>query len=343
MLQHRAQERRHRHLRTHFLVAARRAQDDRGPGAQAVVDRVVGGDVAGVQRDHHVQAGGRVVAHVAGVEAQAIELVALGGGVAQVHQRLAQLHAGDLGATALADQPVMHREGQVALAAAEVVHPHRLGRIAPAQAGVGQRRGEHLDETVDLAPLARHRRDQPVLRVGHAQVVPERALQRQQAMLLAVVLLGVRVRGGVRALVVGGRAGAAHPQQAAVAAALGLDGELRLLGAGVQVRVLEGTGGDQAVQQRRHLGQRVVLGDVAGGVAPDQLQVRLAAQHHRAGQHLLEIGLGAAVAAQRQAHQLARGQRGLDQAEEALARGGLRCGLRRGAGNQVGEHGADCR
>lgn len=237
----------------------------------------------------------------------------------------------------------MHREGQVALAAAEVVHPHRLGRIALAQTGVGQRRGEHLDEAVDLAPLARHRRDQPVLRVGHAQVVPERALQRQQAMLLAVVLLGVRVGGGVRALVVGGRAGAAHPQQAAVAAALGLDGELRLLGAGVQVRVLEGTGGDQAVQQRRHLGQRVVLGDVAGGVAPDQLQVRLAAQHHRAGQHLLEIGLGAAVAAQRQAHQLARGQRGLDQAEEALARGRLRGGLRRGAGNQVGEHGADCR
>ena len=74
-----------------------------------------------------------------------------------------------------------------------------------------------------------------------------------------------------------------------------------------------------------------------------RVTTQLAAQHHRAGQHLLEIGLGAAVAAQRQAHQLARGQRGLDQAEESLARGRLRCGLRRGAGNQVGEHGADCR
>ena len=43
-----------RELRPELLVAARRADEDRGAGAQAEVDRVVGRGVAGVQGDHHV-------------------------------------------------------------------------------------------------------------------------------------------------------------------------------------------------------------------------------------------------------------------------------------------------
>ena len=94
------------------------------------------------------------------------------GVVAQPHHVVAPFDAEHLGHGAGAPpQVVVDGEGEIALAGAEVGHAHRRRAL--------QRRGvegvrEDLDELVDLPPLARHRRDQPVRRVGDAEGDEER-------------------------------------------------------------------------------------------------------------------------------------------------------------------------
>ena len=109
-------------LRAQLLVAARRATMIAGAGAHAEVDRVVGRGVAGVQRDHHVDAPRRVPAHVALLEAQAGACRARRRRRCRDATRSARSSTPvDFGATAEASaQVVVHGEGQVALAGAEV-------------------------------------------------------------------------------------------------------------------------------------------------------------------------------------------------------------------------------
>ncbi|MOA27242.1 hypothetical protein D3C78_1481040 [compost metagenome] len=47
---------------------------------------------------------------------------------------------------------------------------------------------EHFDELVDLLPLARHRRDQFMLLVGHPQVGEKRPAQVKKTVFFTVVL-----------------------------------------------------------------------------------------------------------------------------------------------------------
>ena len=102
-------------------------------GAQAEVERVVGRRVAGVQGDHDVDRFGREAAQVALHEAQALASRSLGGAVAQLDQVGAQLDAGDLRRHAeAAAQVLVHGEGEVALAAAEVDDAQRASPARPA-------------------------------------------------------------------------------------------------------------------------------------------------------------------------------------------------------------------
>ena len=323
MLQHRPQQGRSLHLRADLLVAAGRAHDDRRAGTQPEMDGVVGGGVAGMQRDHHVQPCGRVAAHVALVELQAGQPVPGGDPVAQRDHVLAQFDAGDVRLPALANQPLVHRKGQIALARAEVGHMN-IG--ARGQRAALQGRAHHLDEFVDLLPLARHRRHQLALAlhvVGHAQVGPVRPVQRQMALLFLVV----RGRHG-------GRPGGGEPAHAQAGLALAAEGQLDLLGAGLQMGVLERLA-QQGGDVRQALVQRVVLRHVLGRVAPQERQLALAAQQHLAHRQPLRCFLRADVAGQQQLDEAAIGLRHLQQTGEALQGIGLGGGRRV---DQVAEH-----
>ena len=158
VLQHRGQQRRALQLRPDLFVATRRADDQGSARADAQVDGMVGGGVAGVQRNHDICRRRRALVQVAEFELQAGQAQPFGCAIAQLHQVGPQLDAGDVGLAAQGVSQVMvHREREIALAAAEVGDLNaRLGL---------QRRGQHgmvedLDELVDLLELARHRRHQ---------------------------------------------------------------------------------------------------------------------------------------------------------------------------------------
>jgi len=150
---------------------------------------------------------------------------------------------------------------------------------------------EHFDKLVDLLPLARHRRDQRLPGVGHAQVGEERPAQVEEAMLLTVMLGRWRLAQLLRL---------APEQRAFVLLAVF---QLGFVGQRQQVRVLE-----RARQQRgnrRHaVGQRQVLGDVAGLVAVDEGQARLLLDRHCLDDQPLQLGFVTDVFGQ---HQLDKG------------------------------------
>ncbi len=126
VLQHRLEQHRALDLQTNLFVAARRAHDDRRAGADAGVDRVIGGDVAGMQGDHHVQFARRDAAHIPAFEHQPRVFQARSGGVAQGHHVFAQLDTRHfaLGLEGVA-QVIVDSEGQVALARTKVGNTHR--------------------------------------------------------------------------------------------------------------------------------------------------------------------------------------------------------------------------
>jgi hypothetical protein len=130
------------------------------PARHAEVDRVIGRRVARVQRDHDVDRVGRMRAQVAGDEAEAAQ-------PARSATPLQNPTRSGRNSTPVtfrrdAEAPahvLVDGEGQVALAGAVVDDAQRCS--ARAAGLVGQRVErvvENLDELVDLAPLARHRR-----------------------------------------------------------------------------------------------------------------------------------------------------------------------------------------
>ncbi|MNH10859.1 hypothetical protein D3C79_703490 [compost metagenome] len=117
VLQHRLQQARAVQLRANLLVTARRAHDDRGVATDSGVDRVIGGNVAGMQGDHHLDGLGYYAAHVTALKLQARMLQTRSRCIAQIDHVLTQLHPSHLGCAAQAvAQVVVHGEGQVALA-----------------------------------------------------------------------------------------------------------------------------------------------------------------------------------------------------------------------------------
>ena len=326
MAQQRQQQRRAAQLRPQLLVAAGRAQDDLRAGADAAVHRVVGGDVAGVQRDHHVDRPRREAAHVAELEGQAaaglvLQAEAARGAVAELDHVGLQVDAGHPGLAAQRlGQVGMDREGQVALAGAEVQHLQR--RLAgPAALGqrrrAGERMVEDLDELVDLLPFARHRGHELVRGVGDAERgEPGRGGVDQAALGAVVGRRHGRNRGGI----VGRRRGrAAAPQRRL---ALAADRQLQAAAVvGDQVEVVEAF-----VQQGRERGQpfldRQVARHVAAAVMVGQRQAGAALEDDRPGQHAQQVRLGPARAGEHQLDAAAGLQRGARLVEEACARVG---------------------
>ena len=76
-------------------MATRRAHDDFSPGAYAQVDGVVGGNVAGMQGDHHVQRGRMVIAYIALLVVHALQAQSLNHTLTQLDKFVAQLHTSD--------------------------------------------------------------------------------------------------------------------------------------------------------------------------------------------------------------------------------------------------------
>ncbi len=238
----------------------------------------------------------------------------LGDAVAEGDELGPALDAAHLGAFA---QQRAHREGQVALAAAHVDHRERpVGR----ERGLGEEVGEQLGELLDLAELVRHALAGLAAVVGHAEGAEPRGLGGEEVGLGAVVT-GHR-RGG-RA----GRRGFFHAQAGgAVGLAFQLRGRLR----GEQVGVQE-VRADQRLQQGEGGGGRVVLGHVAGGVPPDQGQVRTGLQRDGPDEEVFQGGIGPAVLAEGELHEGAVLHGGAEQAQEPGAVVGGRVHLRGGS------------
>ena len=154
VLQHRFEQRRALDLQADLFVAARRAHDDRRAGTDTGVDRIIGGDVAGMQGDHHVQLARRHAAHVAALEHQPRMIQLRCGGVAQVDHFFTQLDAGDFafGLEGIA-QVVVDREGQVALAGAEVDGMQRLVEDTLQLAWLDTERTPLPDEAIQVQAL----------------------------------------------------------------------------------------------------------------------------------------------------------------------------------------------
>ncbi|MNC43591.1 hypothetical protein D3C75_924610 [compost metagenome] len=180
---------------------------------------------------------------------------------------------------------------------------------------------EDFDELVDLLPLARHGRDQRTLCVGHAEVTQEWPRQLQIALLLAVMAAA---------------AGSFARCLCAVALEHGLallaESQLHFTVGVEQVRVAEAVR-QQLGDQRLGLVQRQVAGDVAGLVAIDQRQARLALDLQRLGNDPLQGLVGTDMARQYQFDQGIAMQGGVQQVEKLGAR------IRRGWGRRTGGHG----
>ena len=181
-------------LGRHVVVAAGGREHDRRLPAHGPGERVVGGGVAGVQRQHDV--GGRVdhdVADGAHGEGHLLVDAERGGDLAVVVGRLL-LHVGPHEVhrepARVGEEPV-GGEGQVGVAAPEVDHAQRLVGRRPAQRttrpGVGERRVELAQELLDLAQLGLPAGLDPALGVGEPERPEHRVGLLEQAFLVAVV------------------------------------------------------------------------------------------------------------------------------------------------------------
>ena len=194
---------------------------------------------------------------------------------------------------------------------------------------------EHFDELVDLFPLARHRRHQLRLAphfMGQAQVEPEAPGQRQVALLFLVMAAQLQCACG--------ELSQRMARQAQFGPALAGESQLHFFALGVQMGGLE-LRAEQGLDRGETLGQWLVLGDVAGRIAPHKRQLALAAQqdftHRQTLGRIGRIDRRGDGLGQQQFDELPVSQRGLQQAQKAFGRIGLddRCLRFR---NQMGEH-----
>ena len=214
-------------------------------------------------------------------------------------------------------------EGEVAFAGARIQNMQRLRGRRSVRRGerIGDGVLEELGEFLDLAKFIDHALAGLTAVVGDTEVTEPRGIGRDEMVLHMVV--GHRwlaewscpVRDRKHRMIF----------DAEASGAVGQGFELGGLGCGEEVGVEE-RGTEQGRDLDEGLGGREIFGDVAGGVAPHQLQVLGAAQHQGAHQQLLQIGLTAMRAAQHQAHQAAIGQAGL-QAVDELVDVGVGCGV----------------
>jgi hypothetical protein len=304
--------------RAQLLVAARRADQDPGAGAQAKIDRVIGGGVARVQRDHHVHRRRRDAAQIALDEGQADAAGTLGDAVAQRDQVGAQLDADDpRHAAEAAAQMLVHGEGQVALAAAVVDDADRLGADRRRRGQRVERVIEDLEELLDLAPLARHRRHQPMRAVGDPELGPERQIERQPSFARAVVR---RHGDALPPGVVDVRRRPLVPSQRDLA--LLADEQLRVAAGRVQRRVREGRRAER-IDEGRDRGDafvdRLVGRDVARRMGGDERQRPLALQRDEANADRLRLAARGAILGENERLERsvvdARAQRGKERGE----------------------------
>ena len=277
------------HVAAHLLLAAGGHDHDVGLRPDALVEGVVGGRIAGVQGDKHIEALGPVAVDVALDEVQLVKAMLRGDRAALLHQGEPQLHAGDAHVQAQrVNQVVVEGEGEVAAAGAHI------DDVAPRGQGVLPHEAvDDLDELVDLLVLAAAGGGHLPPGGSDAQGVQVGAVGGHVAVLGAVVL---QHRGGV---------GGSVAAQAGVALARLHDGELRVGGEEVAV----------VVHRRELLAQvgepragGVVLGFLAVGVAVGDLQMGLLADHDRPRVEV--AGHGGVLAARLAEGKLNEGARG---------------------------------
>jgi hypothetical protein len=303
--------------RPNFLVAAGRDHDERRAGLHPFREGVVGGGIARVKGDQHIDAFDRGLGDGANLEAQARHAALAGDSVTQLDQFGSRLDATDRSVLdALALQPFAGGEGQVTLAAAHV-HDGEF-RVSNSAFQVGrQQMFQQLDEFVDLPELRLHSLQHLAVGSRDAEgVEPGRALWCEMDLLRPVV----RSSGGrgVR------RFALDEPGRAAFAAL-----QLRRQPRGEEMGGVE-AGSDHPGQQRQRLVVLVVFGDIARGMAPDERQPRAVAQLHRPHQKLFERTVRPARRAERQLHERAVTQRLAEQVEQFVFRR-----RHRGQGNEA--------
>ena len=176
--------------------------------------------------------------------------------------------------------------------------------------------GQQLGEFVYLVEFCRHAR----ARVGAVVCDAERAQPRRAGgnRVIALAVVGQGRGGG------GGGGGGFFPggfqvdSRGAAGRAFKPDG----LCHGEQMRVEE-IGADEFFEERERGLRRVVFGDVVCRVAVDKAQARAGLEGDGADVDVFERGIRAAVFAQGELDQRAIGDGGVEQPEEADARGGM--------------------
>ena len=268
-------------LRADLLVAAGRRDDERGAGADAAEERLVGGRIAGVERDEDIGGGHDGIDDAAGGEAQAFAVGGERGGVAELDELGAGFDAGHLGAAAeRAGEGVPGGEGEVALAGAHGEHAHG---VASGELGLLAEREEQLHIAVDLAELVRGVGEDTAVGAGEAEAAQPGGVGRGDLAVLGPVVGRGGRGGGVAAAV--GEAGLA----------LLVELELPDCGRGVEMGGVERV----AETQFEDLGDRCGvggLGEVALAFAEMELEALAAGGHDALGGDLDQQLAGARLA-----------------------------------------------
>ncbi len=179
-----------------------------------------------------------------------------------------------------------------------------MNRIRRQDVGLGEELGEEFGELLDLAELVRHAFAGQAAVVGHAECAQPWCVSGDEVRFGAVVSFGRRSGGDG-----GGFNGEAHR---AVWACLQLGG----LDRGEEVGVEEVTA-DERFDQGERLGGRVVFGDVARSVAPEERELRAGFERDWADEEVLKSGVGSAVFPEGELHERAVVDGGVQQGEEA--------------------------
>ncbi len=293
-------------LRADLLVAAGRRDDERGAGADAAEERLVGGRIAGVEREEDIGGGHDGIDDAAGGEAEAFAVGGERGGVAELDEIGPGLDAGDLGAAAKrAGEGVPGGEGEVALAGSHVEHAHGLASGEP---GLLAEREEQLHVAVDLAELVRGVGEDTTVGASETEAAQPGRIGRGDLAVLDAVVGGGGGGRGVDAAV--GEAGFTFL----------VEFELPDLGRGVEVGGVEGVAETQFedLEDRGRIGG---FGEVALALAEMELEALAAGCDDALGGNLDEQLAGTRFA-EHEAGEGAVGEGGAEVLEEFGARVG---------------------
>ena len=202
--------------------------------ADRVGQGVVGGGIAGVERDHHVdlRVGKLVARHIGDLKAQALISVTRGDLVAVLHHVSLKIIADDFGLHAAPHRKIIvQNKGEIGLAAAKVQNADAVGAIVPDPLS------HQLHETVDLAEFIVLCPDDPEILCKHAEVDQRRdILTLTQDVILFPVVAPDRCRAGNDSSAAGLFIAAVAPEDILAALRIGDDQDLAVFSLQVFLR-----------------------------------------------------------------------------------------------------------